>query len=179
MNPQELKAETGRRLKLLYKETGITQRELAEKLKRKETALSPIANGKTTMTERWANRIHSVLPDYSVEYLMGESPYRNDREREIEERKARLHNTDMLDLGIGALADACGYTFTSRVTLVPRGEASESGFQKLVPDTEVIVSRDGNATTISREEMRRIQCEVRDFFDFKIQQAFKADEERG
>lgn len=179
MNPQELKAETGRRLKLLYKETGISQRELAEMLDRKETALSPIANGKTTMTERWANRIHSVLPDYSVEYLMGESPYRNDREREIEERKARLHNTDMLDLGIGALADACGYTFTARATLVPKGEPLESGLQKFVPDTEVIVSREGSTTTISREEMRRIQEEVRDFLDFKIQQAFRANGERG
>lgn len=178
MNPNELKAETGRRLKLLYKETGISQRELAEMLKRKETALSPIANGKATMTERWANLIHSALPDYSVEYLMGESPYRNDREREIEERKARLHNTDMLDLGIGALADACGYTFTARATLVPQGEPLESGFQELVPDTEMIVSRDGETTVISREDMRRIQQEVCDFLDFKIQQAVKAKGER-
>lgn len=179
MNPQELKVETGRRLKLLYKETGISQRDLAEMLGRKEAALSPIANGKTTMTERWANRIHSVLPDYSVEYLMGESPYRNDREREIEERKARLHNTDMLDLGIGALADACGYIFTARATLVPQGETLESGFQKLVPDTEIIVSRGGETTVISRKDMRRIQQEVCDFLDFKIQQAFKANGERG
>lgn len=179
MNPQELKAETGRRLKLLYKETGISQRELAEMLDRKETALSPIANGKTTMTERWANRIHSVLPDYSVEYLMGESPYRNDREREIEERAKKKHHGDMLDLGIGALADACGYTFTARAVFVAQGEPLESGWQRLVPETEMIVSRDGETTVISREDMRRIQQEVRDFLDFKIQQAFKANSERG
>jgi transcriptional regulator with XRE-family HTH domain len=179
MNQQELNAETGRRLKQLCKDTGISQRKLAEMIGRKESALSPIAKGKATLTPRTAKQIHDVLPDYSVEYLTGESPYRNDREREIEERKARLHNTDMLDLGIGALADACGYTFTARATLVPQGEPLESGLQKFVPDTEVIVSREGSTTTISREEMRRIQEEVRDFLDFKIQQAFRANSERG
>lgn len=179
MNPQELKVITGQRLKLLYKETGISQRDLAEMVGRKETALSPIANGKATMTERWANRIHSVLPDYSVEYLMGESPYRNDREREIEERAKKKHHGDMLDLGIGALADACGYTFTARAVFIAQGEPLDSGLQRFVPDTEMIVSRDGETTVISREDMRRIQQEVRDFLDFKIQQAFKANGERG
>ena len=176
---EELNQITGQRLKLLYRETGISQRDLAEMIGRKETALSPIANGKAPLTARTAKLIHDVLPDYSVEYLTGESPYRNDREREIEERAQKKHHGDMLDLGIGALADACGYTFTARATLVPQGEPLESGFQKLVPDTEMIVSRDGNTTVISREDMRRIQQEVCDFLDFKIQQAFKANGERG
>lgn len=179
MERNELKRETGRRLKSLYNETGIKQRELAEMLGRKESALSPLANGKATMTERWANQIHSVLPDYSVDYLMGRSPYRNDREQEIAERAMKEHHGEMLDLGIGALADACGYTFTATAMLVPQGEPFESGYRKFAPDTGVIVSRGGNAATIPREEMRRIQQEVRDFFDFKIQQAMKANNERG
>ena len=115
---EELNQITGQRLKLLYRETGISQRDLAEMIGRKETALSPIANGKAPLTARTAKLIHDVLPDYSVEYLTGESPYRNDREREIEEQAQKKHHGDMLDLGIGALADACGYIFTDRKSVV-------------------------------------------------------------
>lgn len=175
---EELNQLTGRQLKNLYRETGITQRELAEMIGRKESALSPIANGKAPLTVRTAKQIHDVLPDYSVEYLTGESPYRNDLEREIEEQARKKHHGDMLDLGIGAFADACGYTFTARATLVPQGEPLENRLQKHVIDTEMIVTRDGETTVISRADMRRIQQEVRDFLDFKIQQAFRASGER-
>lgn len=176
---KEIKALSAARLKLLLKETGIQKQELAEIAGRSAQTVSAMVKGTAPVTERTARAINAHFPDYSIEYLMGESPYRNDREREAEERAEKRHHGDMLDLGIGALADACGYTFTARAVLVPQGEPLESGLQRFVPDTEVIVSREGSTTTISREDMRRIQQEVRDFLDFKIQQAFRANSERG
>ena len=165
--PDELKKETGRRLKQLYKDTGIDQRELAKMIGRKENALSPMANGKATLTERTAKLIHDKLPSYSVEYLTGASPYRNDEERELAEAAKSKHDGDLLALGVGALSEVCGFTLTATLSY-EAAEPYESGWQKLTPTASMIVARDGKSVTVPRSEIKALQTEIRDFVDFKL-----------
>ena len=174
----DIKVITGKRLKELCKKVGITQVDLAEKIGRSSVHVSNLACGKAAMTDRTASSIHELYPDFSVEYLTGRSPYRNDRERELAEQAENEQQRDMLDLGIGALAESLDYAFTATAIHKPLGNP-KNGVQRLVPDTGIIVERDGKTVVIAREDMRRIQCEVRDFLDFKIQQAFKTNGERG
>ena len=165
--PKELKVLTGKRLKQLYKDTGKSQRWLAEKLGRKETYLSAIANGNAPMTEKMAMAIHEVLPSYSVEYLVGDSEYRNDDERKLAEAEKAAHDWDLFALGFGAYSELCGFTLT-RTTAYEEGGKYESGYQQLIPRDSMIVARDGKSVTVPFSEIEALQDEVRDFVDFKL-----------
>ncbi len=163
----ELKAKTGEQLKQLYKDTGKTQRELAADIGRKESFLSAIANGSAPMTDKTAAMIHEVLPDYSVEYLVGDSPYRNEEERKLEEAKTAAHDWDLSALGFGAYSELCGFTLT-RTTVWDDGEKHESGYQQKIPRDSMIIARDGKSVTVPFSKIEAIQDEVRDFVDFKL-----------
>lgn len=75
---QEINPKSAIRLKQLYEEHGITQVWLSDKTGISQNTLSRIANGKTALSYTIACEIVKVVPDISVEWLMGTSDFPTD-----------------------------------------------------------------------------------------------------
>lgn len=69
--------------KLLHdlKRQGVTQREFAERVGVSTTAVSEWKNGHTRVSTYNARQICEAFPEYSIDFVQGRTPYRNDEEQ--------------------------------------------------------------------------------------------------
>lgn len=191
----DTKVLCAKRLNQVIRETGILRKELAEICGVSPAYVSSMAPKKpdevspkdiAAISRSSARRINARYPDYSIEWLMGESAYQNERQREIEEQKAKSEERDMSSFAFELLASLNGYTRTSAVLLEPSGETlhfeveDEWDTQKIIDAEKLvdaqIIQKDGKTVTISQERFDAIRREVSDFVDFKLGRLFK---ERG
>lgn len=111
--PREIKLEMGKRLNEIFDDGIMTQAELARAIHRSESYITQVKKGRTHISEDVAKAINEVVPGYSVDYLMVESPYHNEEERRLEELKQARHEDDLLSLGFGAISEMLGYKLTA------------------------------------------------------------------
>lgn len=134
LNPKQ-----GERVALLVKEQSITKKTLANQIYITPPTLSKIVNGKAVLTEENARRIHSLFPEYSVEWLLGLVDYRNENLRPLYEAAMQsvVWNDPEKRLerhyrAVNDLAELAGYPMVSmggeRFMLIGQGEYADITF---------------------------------------------------
>lgn len=178
----EIKVIRAKRLNLVIQETGILRKELARICGVTPAYVSSMAPKNpdeadpkdiAAVSRTSARRINERFPDYSVEWLLGEDEYPNERVRRIEERIDSKHEQDHLDLAFGILSELYGYTFTATTVIEPDGKPLDSGWQKQKVDTALIIKKNGKTVTVPREVIHELQREIGDYCDFKLSRLFR------
>lgn len=134
LNPKQ-----GERVALLVREQKIKNKELANRIFITPPTLSKIINGRAVLTEENARRIHSLFPEYSVEWLLGLVDYRNENLRPLYEAamQADIRNDPEKRLerhyrAVNDLAELAGYPMVSmggeRFMLIGKGEYADITF---------------------------------------------------
>lgn len=92
----ELKSQQAKNLKFIFANEGISQKEFAKKIGVSVATVSKWAKGHTVISNRHVEKIHQEYPDYSVEYLRGESEFFNPDEEAFNNAMAAAE--EMLDV---------------------------------------------------------------------------------
>ena len=87
---REINVECGKRLKMLLKETGTTQKELSNKIYLSQQTISQIINGHATLTPETAKLIIGEFPEYNIYWLLGELPVEIRNAADIRKASAAL-----------------------------------------------------------------------------------------
>lgn len=162
----EIKPEPAERLKKLCEDERIKQKELSEKILLSPQTISKIINKKSSLTEDNAKRIIDLYPQYRFEWLMGYDPYKTTAELNIAILSQAQQEGDKLLLGLQAFASLSGYEI-----LIP---LSASGSRDVMEIVEAInhgysITHAGKTVFISIDNMNRLQNEICDFVEFKLQ----------
>ena len=180
----DINAERCKRLNQVFSETGIPQNWFS-KLEHGEygyisqQAISQMINKKANVTETTARTINRYFPQYSVDWLMGYTDYKNDREKFSTVISELQTESDLLLRGLIAFAKLCDYEIelTSPAHKPEETSASVDNLMKMLHDGYTI--RKGDQTVqLSMEEMNAFENEVCDFVELKIKHLFKQKGDR-
>ena len=123
----EINPECGKRLRLLIKENGTTQKQLADDIHVSEQTIYKIVNGKISLSNRMVEEILKRYPNYCTDlWLLGKSEYKTN-EDEAQAIKDRIlgklnqqvrenikHRERMLSV-FAQLVSECGYLYSDGV----------------------------------------------------------------
>lgn len=113
----------GERVKEVYTREGMKQTKFALAVRIPQQAISEMINGKRTVTEESAQRIHDCFPKYRLEWLMGYDDCMTIEDvwaligtsiNRISEQRQAFYQ------GVTLLANVCGYTIEGNT--VSRGD---------------------------------------------------------
>lgn len=153
------------RVKRLLKELGISASELARRIGCSPAAVSQWASGKRLMRRWSADQIEEHYPQYSAEWLTGQTDQQN---------LARLFASTLKDIAIDptvaatiALADSAGYT-----VLTPFDTASSisTSAQATYDDNDMPVTITGHGTsaTITLGQLVELTAELTDYLTLRL-----------
>lgn len=159
----------GNRLKELCEREHITQAALAQSIPISQQTISKIINSSASLTEQTARRISEKYPGYSFEWLMGYVDHKNELEHFSQAINQCQQEGDSLMRGLLAFASLSGFEvkFASPAHGPDENGAPVEKWLKMIRDGYVI-SRRNQKAYISLEKMNRIQNEICDFVEFKL-----------
>ena len=162
----------GKRLKQLLNETRTTQKQLSAKIFLSQQTISQIVTGAASLTPSNAQRIVELFPDYSIEWLLGLSDYKNQREKNIENLKKILHDGDLLETGFCTLASLKGFEISNPYERMPKILPVEE-MMKQFKEGYSISNIQGDTCFISVEEMNHLQNDVCDYIEYRLNRWMK------
>lgn len=171
----ELKVISAKHLKQLLAETGVGKKELADRIGRSAQAISALVGGKSMMSEKTAQLINGIYPDYSVEWLTGHAEYPNAHAEAVAAINQTKRESALLEEGFRCLGELMGYTVTKDYASLFEGNGHgitpEVAFSAI--NKGWLVCRNGKRARLSIDEMSRLQNEIADFVDFKLERLLK------
>lgn len=166
---KELKAETAKRLKLVLRETGRTQKQLAEEIGRSAQTINGICQGTAPLTERTAEAINALHPDYSVEWLIGKAEYPNQRTQNLAVYQKAQEEADLLSVAFDALCKLNGYTYTATAPAQVKANGRVEVTELVTAIREGFTVSDGRRSGhLSFDELHDLKNEICDFAAFKL-----------
>lgn len=159
----------GKRLKDLCEREHITQAALAQSIPISQQTISKIINSSASLTEQTARRISEKYPGYSFEWLMGYVDHKSELDHFIQAINQNQREGDTLMRGLLAFASLSGFEirFASPAHGAGEDSAPVEKWIKMIKDGYMI-TRGDQKVRLSLEEMNRIQNEVCDFVEFKL-----------
>ncbi len=172
---EELNAERKKRIWEILIEHGITKQQEAANLlypvnvndkttensKPLQQSISKQIGKKGTVTSNFCETIQEQFPEYSLEYIKGESPYKTKEEARIQEQKEMLEeslrNGVTINKSIAALGRFSGFQFDF--------DKSKDPFDA---GTFVTITRDGVTWQLSVDEWGDLQNQICDYVEFAI-----------
>ncbi len=153
----------GERLKTLCDNEKITQKELSKRIFLSQQTISKIINGKASLTMQTAREIIKNYPQYRIEWLMGDSKYKNPAQQMLNVVSEMNSEGELLLHGLLSFAEMTGYTIACNN---PISDTIEDFFQNM---KEMWTISCGNeSVTLSIAEMNRFENEVCDFVGLKL-----------
>ncbi len=180
----EINEERCKRLNQVFIETGIPQNWFS-KLEHGEygyisqQAISQMVNKKANVTETTARTVHRYFPQYSVDWLMGYTDYKNDADKFNAVISEMQTESDLLLRGLTAFAKLCDYEIrlTSPAHNPEETYAPVEKWMKMIHDGYTI-RKDDQTVQLSLEEMNAFENEVCDFVELKLKHLFKQKGDR-
>ena len=173
---------SGDRVRTIRKEHKLTQNAFAELIGKpdKETDkdmycgsyISNVESGSRALPAPMARRIASLF-DVSVDWLMGVSDFRTHNDYLISKNRKVINTarkeSELLSIGLAAFATLNGYQITP-----PDLSGSQDVSSVLYSVSNgYTISKDGQAITLSLEEMNRLQNEISDLVSVRLKYLFK------
>lgn len=176
---REVNVERCKRLKQILDETHTTQKSLFEKTGISQQAISAMVQKRANVTETTAKLVTDLFPQYSFEWLMGFTDFKNNSE------KLRTVISEMQDegylllRGLTAFAKLCDYQIELASPAHKPNEESApiEKWVKMVRDG-YIIRKDDKAVQLSFEEMNVFENEVCDFVELKLKHLFRQKGDR-
>lgn len=166
----EIKVLRCKRLKQFIRETGITQKQLSNETNISQQSISAMIQEKANVTELTAQIIAAKYPEYSVEWLLGFSDYKNATEKNLAVISRARHAGDLLFEGLNAFAELAGYHITLASPV--QNKSTVEVALKMVRDGYKF-SHNGISIQLSLEEMNAFENEVCDFVELQLKHLFK------
>lgn len=170
----------GKRLKELCEAEGITQAQLAKQVFLSQQTVSKIVKGRSSMTEETARRVHDKYPAYPFEWLMGYSNFKTTGELFASKLSQCQHEGELLMIGLRAFAQLSGYeiTFAAPALSADQRTAPVETWLKMFREGYTVSGKEGSIT-ISLEDMNRLQNEICDFVEFKLNRLYEKGDKNG
>ena len=165
------------RLKQILDDTHTTQKWLSKKTGISQQAISAMIKKNANVTETTAELVTDLFPQYSFEWLMGYTDFKNDSEKYGSVISEIQHESDLLYYGLTAFANLCDYQieFASPAHMPEEKSASIEKWLKMFRDG-YIIRKDDKAVQLTIEEMNQFENEVCDFVELKLKHLFKQKE---
>lgn len=170
----KVNVERCKRLKQILDDTHTTQKWLSEKTGISQQAISAMIKNQANVTETTANLVTDLFPQYSFEWLMGYTDFKNNSEKFGAVISEMQDESNLLLHGLTAFAKLCDY----RIELAspphrPNEEsASIEKWIKMVHDG-YIIRKDNKTVQLTLEEMNIFENEVCDFVELKLKHLFR------
>ena len=166
----EIKGLRCKRLKEIIEREVVKQNQLSEETGISQQSISAMVQGKANVTETTAEIIVKRFPEYSIEWLLGFSDYKNNAEKFRAVISQAQHEGDLLLTGLSAFAQLANYQIdvTSPMKEIDTVEAA----LKMIVGGYTI-SHDGVSIKLSLEEMNAFENEVCDFVELQLKHLFK------
>lgn len=154
----------GERVKTIYQEQNISQGQLAERINMPQSAISEMVNGKRTVTETTARAIVQVFPQYSYEWLMGDSDYKTLAEKNLAMFQQVRHDGELLDIAFFYFAKLNDYTvehpdFSSTHQVEEAIHLVNHGYK---------ICKGGQSRQLSIHELRDLENEICDYIGYRL-----------
>lgn len=165
---EEINPECGRRLKSLLARSGITQKQLAEKLSYTPQHISQIVQGNRRMPFELAQRIiQEVFPEYRVEWLMGRDDIKTEDDRISKYFDAMEKKQDL----ILSVIELHGYIVKDVTKEMP--VQTDAQGMEYRPATIAITSPRGSVRYLSHKDLQEIVSDIDDYIEYKCISQFK------
>lgn len=163
-----------KRLKQILVETDTSQKQLHEMTNISQQAISAMIKKYANVTETTAKLVTDLFPNYSFEWLMGYTDYKNNSEKFAAVISKAQNEGDLLLHGLTAFAKLCGYQIGLSSPAYKLGEepVPVEKVLKMVRDGYTI-QKDGQTVRLSLDEMNLFENEVCDFVELKLKHLFK------
>ena len=158
------------RLKQLIGERKITQTQLSEETGISQQAISAMVQGKANVTETTSAAIVRLFPEYSTEWLLGFSDYKNNKEKFRSVIARGQDESNLLLSGLIAFARLTEYkidlTYPAKnmYTVEERLKIAREGYT---------ISHNNASIRLSIDEMNAFENEVCDFVELQLKHLFK------
>ena len=143
-------------VRTIRKELSLTQEQFAEKLEVTSDYISMLETGKKQPSNKLARKISKLATAPApVEWLTGATEYRTDSQRFAAFISKKQEEGDLLFNGLWSFAFLNGYE------IIPP-DWSDHDAAKIIQAAKAgyLVSKDGEAVTLTMEEMNRLENEV-------------------
>lgn len=94
----------------LKRSDGVTQTDFAGAIYTTQQNISKLKSGETDMSVDYARQIASAYPQYRAEWILGLDEFKTPESFRLHQEAELRHENDLLALGVGALAELCGFT---------------------------------------------------------------------
>ena len=173
---EDLKPIQARHLKHLLTSEGISHTTLANTIEVSTVTVSRWVNAKTAISQHNAGVIHSKYPNYSIEYLLGYSEYRNDGDKakaEVVTQYRVEQSVERLALNRGFQTQALG-----SFEIEEYNELTKDGYRPLtelenVQYFERIENADGEVLTLTAEQWSNFCDEVSSYIEMRLGKMFE------
>ena len=182
----EINVKRCERLKQIIDETGISQKQLWKKTGLSQQAISAMVRGNANVTETTAKLVTGLFPQYSVDWLMGSSDYKNESHFASQWLKGAVKAENLLLAGLSSFASLSGYEITPpKLTATITTEEGLSmpltaencddlSKATLTMVSGYVISKGEQSAELSPEEMERFESECCDFVSLKLQHLLQA-----
>lgn len=139
------------RMRIIMNEQGMTQEKFADKVGTSQQTISKILCYKIPLTSELIDGIHIAFPDYSAEWIKGETDYKNANEiiQHITSKinksvKANIDREEKMLVTFKQLVSSCGYAYSDGVIKkqIPNGDKLSPYDLKFYESLSVPVSHD-------------------------------------
>lgn len=154
---EEHPRDSGKRLKMILRKYGMKQKEAAERLHYQANHISMICAGKRRLTPDVARTICGWFPGLRMEYLLCEDDYPTVKEYYEALKLEKAFNEGWNEAAvISDMLEALGYSFSFDT------------------NTDCHISKRGNLIgKCKADDIKRIEREIQEFAEFKIQSLIK------
>jgi DNA-binding XRE family transcriptional regulator len=163
-----------KRFNQILEETKVSQKWLSEHIFISVQTISGMKHGSANVSSETARRIVQIFPQYSYEWLMGYTDYKNQSEKFGALISEGQNEADLLLRGLIAFAKLTGYKIGLKSPAHGPNETSASAenWVKMFRDGYTI-QKDGQTVNLSLEEMNLFENEVCDFVELKLKHLLK------
>lgn len=165
----EINVKRCKRLKQVIDETGIKQNQLAADTGISQQSISAMVQEKANVTDTTVEIIVKRFPQYSAEWLLGYSDYKNNSERFAAVVSQTQDECDLLLTGLYAFSKLADYKIESNLSTSEKVYVED--MLKAIRDTYTI-THDGASIQLSIDEMNNFENEVLDLVELQLKHLF-------
>lgn len=162
----------GKRLYQLLEETKTTQKSLSEHIYLTQQTISEITRGNASLTQENAERINKLFPNYSAEWLLGLSDYKNDAEKNIALLNKAMDDGGILEGCFKLLAKLKGFIIVSPDDRLAEITTPEETIRQHKLGY-YITDMNGKGCSLSPEDMSCLENDVCDYVEYCLNRWIK------
>lgn len=162
------------RFKELIKESGLLNKEVAQKIGVSDSYMSMLYNGKVFLTMNLAKKfIRNIAPSVRVPYLLGYDDFKTDSDVVVtlgvtKYAKESHGSIDLMWLGLSAFAQLSSFDINGLST-------QDKTVEEIIDNVGswYTLTKDSQSVKLSVEELNQLENDICDYVEFRLNKFFK------